>query len=45
MGPTSIKILIGNKSDLETERVVTKEEAEALAEEHNVKFFEVSAKT
>merc|ERR1712137_1207165 len=37
-------LLVGNKKDLEEERAVTKEEAEALAKEFgNIKFVEVSA--
>ncbi len=37
------KIIIGNKIDLKRE--VSKEEAEAFAREHKVKYFETSAKT
>ena len=40
-----VKILVGNKSDLDTARRVTFEEAEALAHRLNLKYFEVSAKT
>eukprot|EP01097_Dermamoeba_algensis_P005970 TRINITY_DN3758_c0_g1_i1.p1 TRINITY_DN3758_c0_g1~~TRINITY_DN3758_c0_g1_i1.p1 ORF type:complete len:188 (-),score=41.32 TRINITY_DN3758_c0_g1_i1:243-806(-) len=40
-----VKILVGNKLDLEAERKVTKEEASHFAEENKCKNFEVSAKT
>jgi GTPase SAR1 family protein len=36
--------IIGNKSDLEQDRVVSKEEGEALANKFQMKFREVSAK-
>lgn len=39
-----IFFLIGNKSDLEEERQVTKEEAEKMAKLKNLIFIEVSAK-
>lgn len=39
------KILIGNKSDMAKERVVTTEKGQALASEYGIKFFETSAKT
>ncbi|KAJ7313087.1 hypothetical protein JRQ81_004355 [Phrynocephalus forsythii] len=38
-------MLIGNKSDLESRRVVQKEEGEAFAREHGMVFLETSAKT
>ena len=38
------KLLIGNKSDLIDQRVITKEEAEKFANEKNICFFETSAK-
>ncbi|KAJ3441140.1 ras and ef-hand domain-containing protein [Anaeramoeba flamelloides] len=38
-------LLMGNKIDLEEERVVSTEEGENLAAQHNVPFFETSAKT
>ena len=37
--------LVGNKADMGSERNVTKENAEKYAEENNMQFFEVSAKT
>ena len=36
--------LIGNKSDLKDERVISFEEGKELAEKYNIKFMEVSAK-
>lgn len=38
-------ILVGNKSDLYTERVVPFKEAEEFASKNNLKYIEVSAKT
>ncbi|KAL3311110.1 Ras- protein Rab-2A [Cichlidogyrus casuarinus] len=38
-------MLIGNKSDLESKRQVSKEEGENFAREHNLIFLETSAKT
>lgn len=41
-----VKILIGNKCDVsESEREVSSEEGSKLADEHNIDFFETSAKT
>ncbi|RWR94784.1 ras-related protein RABC2a [Cinnamomum micranthum f. kanehirae] len=40
-----IRVLVGNKVDKESERVVTKEEGTALAKELGCLFFECSAKT
>ena len=37
-------ILIGNKIDLENERLIKKEEAEELAEKYGMEFFEISNK-
>lgn len=37
-------VLIGNKSDLESERVVTKEEGSRFANDNNLVFFETSAR-
>ena len=39
------KFLIGNKNDLEDQRVVTKEEGEEFASINGMDFFETSAKT
>ena len=36
-------LLVGNKCDLEEERVVSKDEAEQLAAENNMQYFETSA--
>ena len=41
---TVIKLLIGNKSDLEDERAVTLEQGQELANSLNVSFMEASAK-
>jgi len=41
----SEKFLVGNKTDLETERVIKTESGKALADKHNIMFFETSAKT
>ena len=38
-------ILVGNKKDLETERVVKEEEGRAMAEKWGCLFIETSAKT
>lgn len=38
-------MLIGNKSDLDHRRQVTREEGSAFAKEHDLIFFETSAKT
>lgn len=40
----AIIILIGNKIDLINDRKITKEEAEKVANEYNIKYFETSAK-
>ena len=42
--PSIPKVLVGNKCDLTDERKVTRIEAEKRAEEHNMKYFETSAK-
>ena len=39
------KVLIGNKSDLESERIVSEEEGEQLAKLLECKYYETSAKT
>ena len=36
-------ILVGNKSDLEDQRVISKERGENLAKENSMMFFETSA--
>ena len=38
-------MILGNKCDLEDSRVVTKERGSMLATEHDIKFFETSAKS
>lgn len=43
--PNTIIYLIGNKSDLESQRDVTQEEAKQFAEENGLMFIEASAKT
>lgn len=42
--PDVCRLLVGNKSDLTDKRVVTKEEGEALANQHGVAFLETSAR-
>jgi Ras-related protein Rab-1A len=44
-GPTTIKILVGNKSDMGSECVVTEEEGRAKAESMGAFFIATSAKT
>ncbi|XP_031384539.1 ras-related protein RABE1a-like [Punica granatum] len=39
------KILVGNKADMESKRVVPASRGQALADEYGIKFFETSAKT
>jgi len=38
------RILVGNKCDLESRRVVSTEEGQELADHYNVRFLETSAK-
>ena len=42
---TALKILIGNKCDMDEKRVVSTEEGQKLADELDIQFFEVSAKS
>jgi GTPase SAR1 family protein len=42
--PSISKVLVGNKIDLESERVVSKAEAQKIATEHGMEYFETSAK-
>ncbi|KAI7870601.1 ras family-domain-containing protein [Spinellus fusiger] len=43
--PNTVIIVIGNKSDLESKRQVTREEGEAFARENGLFFLEASAKS
>ena len=43
-GPPVIKLLVGNKCDLENERVVTAKEAKEFADSLGISFLETSAK-
>lgn len=43
--PNTVITLIGNKNDLEKNRQVSREEAEAFAKEHGLFFLETSAKS
>lgn len=43
--PTIAKVLVGNKVDLEDERCVSKSEAQKVAEEHGMEYFETSARS
>src|SRR3990167_863347 len=43
--PQAKIILVGNKADLEAQRKVSKEQAEAFAAEHELTYFETSCKT
>ena len=40
-----MKILVGNKSDLKSQRQVSREEAEMFAENEGMKYIETSAKS
>lgn len=42
--PIAYIVLVGNKADLTTEREVTESEAMEFANQHNLRYFEVSAK-
>ena len=37
-------VLVGTRADMEAEREVTTDEAQAFAEKHNMRLFEVSVK-
>ncbi|XP_007606406.2 ras-related protein Rab-13-like [Cricetulus griseus] len=39
------RLLLGNKCDMEAKRKVLKEQADKLAREHGIRFFETSAKS
>lgn len=41
----SEKFLVGNKTDLESERVIKTDSGKSLADKHSIMFFETSAKT
>eukprot|EP00730_Choanoeca_flexa_P002471 TRINITY_DN11062_c0_g1_i2.p1 TRINITY_DN11062_c0_g1~~TRINITY_DN11062_c0_g1_i2.p1 ORF type:complete len:220 (+),score=33.70 TRINITY_DN11062_c0_g1_i2:711-1370(+) len=43
--PNMVIMLIGNKTDLDSKRAVTRDEGEQFAREHNLLFMETSAKT
>ena len=43
-GDNITRILVGNKCDLESKRVVLTEEGQELADHYNVRFLETSAK-
>ena len=46
LGPKNVKVvLVGNKTDLESERKVSYEDGKRLAENFGISFFEVSAKS
>ena len=42
---TFCKMIIGNKTDLDHDRIVTFEQAQQLADKYNINYFECSAKT
>ncbi len=43
-GPNVIKLLVGNKCDMEVDRKVSREEAQSFADSQNMKYLETSAK-
>ena len=42
--PSIAKVLVGNKLDLEADRVVTTAEGKKIAAEHYIEYFETSAR-
>ena len=38
-----LRILVGNKTDLEDKRIISKEEGKSLAEQNGLKYYEISA--
>jgi GTPase SAR1 family protein len=42
--PSIAKVLVGNKLDLEADRIVSKSDAQKIANEHGMEYFETSAK-
>lgn len=42
--PNIQKVLVGNKLDLESQRIVSRAEAQKIAQEHGMEYFETSAK-
>jgi small GTP-binding protein len=43
--PAAVRVLIGNKTDLATQRTVSNAEAEDFAKQHQLEFFETSARS
>jgi small GTP-binding protein len=43
--PSAVRVLIGNKTDLVTQRTVSTAEAEDFAKQHQLEFFETSARS
>ena len=42
--PSIVKVLVGNKIDLEENRIISKQEAQKVAQEHGLEYFETSAR-
>ena len=42
--PNIVKVLVGNKIDLDEDRKVSREEGQGLANQHKMHYFETSAK-
>ncbi len=42
--PNIAKVLVGNKMDMEADRIVSTAEAKKIATEHHLEYFETSAK-